>query len=39
MEEQLQYKLIVLGDSNVGKSTLIKRYCDNVFEEQKATKG
>jgi len=33
----LKYKIVVAGSKNVGKSSLIARYCDNVFNEK--TKG
>jgi small GTP-binding protein len=29
----LKYKLVVAGAKDVGKSSLITRYCDNVFNE------
>ncbi len=29
----LKYKIIVAGAKDVGKSSLINRYCDNVFNE------
>ena len=30
----LKYKIILAGAKNVGKSSLIARYCDNVFNEK-----
>jgi GTPase SAR1 family protein len=27
------YKIALVGDSSVGKSSLLKRYCDDHFEE------
>jgi len=30
----LKYKIILAGAKNVGKSSLIARYCDNVFNER-----
>ncbi|MHA2037415.1 MAG: Rab family GTPase [Promethearchaeota archaeon] len=33
----LKYKIVVAGAKDVGKSSLIARYCDNVFSEN--TKG
>ena len=36
----LKFKLVLAGAKNVGKSSLIARYCDNVFnEEMMATIG
>jgi small GTP-binding protein len=36
----LKYKIIMAGDKDVGKSSLIARFCDNVFkEDMKATIG
>ncbi|KEG10315.1 small GTP-binding protein Rab7 [Trypanosoma grayi] len=31
MEEELAYKIIVIGDVGVGKSNVSSRYCDGVF--------
>jgi len=30
----LKYKIVLAGAKNVGKSSLIARYCDNVFNEE-----
>ena len=30
----LKYKIVLAGAKNVGKSSLIARFCDNVFNEQ-----
>ncbi len=36
----LKYKIIIAGAKNVGKSSLIARFCDNLFaEDMKATIG
>ena len=36
----LKYKIIIAGAKNVGKSSLIARFCDNIFkEDMKATIG
>jgi small GTP-binding protein len=36
----LKYKIVVAGDKDVGKSSLISRFCDNIFkEDMKATIG
>lgn len=29
----LKYKIILAGDKNVGKSSLVARFCDNIFNE------
>lgn len=34
MNIMLKYKIVLAGDKNVGKSSLIARYCDNVFNEK-----
>jgi len=40
MYEMLKYKIILAGQQNVGKSSLIARFCDNVFtEKMQATIG
>lgn len=39
-EERIVIKVIVLGCSNVGKTSLMKRYCNNKFShERKVTTG
>ena len=40
MVKLLKYKIIIAGAKRVGKSSLITRFCDNVFkEDMKATIG
>lgn len=34
MHEMLKYKIILAGQENVGKSSLIARFCDNVFSDK-----
>ncbi len=33
----LKYKIIIAGAKNVGKSSLIARFCDNIFKEDMKT--
>ena len=33
------FKVIVVGDSDIGKTCMLKRYFDGCFEEQNATAG
>ena len=40
MHDMLKYKIILAGQENVGKSSLIARFCDNVFTDtMRATIG
>lgn len=33
MSQQYQYKVVLIGDSSVGKSSLLRRFTDDAFEE------
>ena len=33
MSQQFQYKVVLIGDSSVGKSSLLRRFADDSFEE------
>jgi len=37
VEENLIFKIITLGDSGVGKTSIIKRYANNIFEDNNAS--
>jgi len=32
MTQNLQYKVVLIGDSSVGKSSLLRRFTDDSFE-------
>ena len=31
MEEQINFKIVLIGESSVGKTCIIQRYADNIF--------
>jgi Ras-related protein Rab-1A len=33
MTHEYQYKIVLIGDSSVGKSSLLQRFADDSFEE------
>ena len=39
MEEELQFKILLLGESSVGKTCFLLRYCDADFQESISTQG
>ena len=39
-KNELLFKVVIIGDASTGKSSLLRRYCENAFEEQyKCTVG
>lgn len=32
-QNHFQYKIVLIGDSSVGKSSLLRRFADDSFEE------
>ena len=32
-KEEVEYKIVLLGDATVGKSSIAQRFCKDVFEE------
>jgi GTPase SAR1 family protein len=32
MSQNYQYKIVLIGDSSVGKSSLLRRFADDSFE-------
>ena len=40
MKKDLIYKIVLIGDASTGKSSLLRRYCENTFDENyKCTVG
>ena len=39
MEEELQFKILLLGESSVGKTCFLLRYCNADFQESISTQG
>ncbi|EGC32269.1 Rab GTPase [Dictyostelium purpureum] len=37
MEEEKQYKVLLIGDSDVGKTSIVKRFSDDTFDEEVLT--
>eukprot|EP00826_Nyctotherus_ovalis_P021493 TRINITY_DN1694_c0_g4_i1.p1 TRINITY_DN1694_c0_g4~~TRINITY_DN1694_c0_g4_i1.p1 ORF type:complete len:212 (+),score=71.63 TRINITY_DN1694_c0_g4_i1:155-790(+) len=39
-KKELLFKLVIIGDASTGKSSLLRRYCENAFDEEyKCTVG
>ena len=38
-EDQICYKVVMLGDAGVGKTCIVNRYVKGAFSEQDATLG
>lgn len=37
MGDSLQFKVVLLGEGCVGKTSLVLRYCQNVFNDKHVT--
>jgi small GTP-binding protein len=36
-DEEFLFKVLIIGDSAVGKSSILKRFAENVFHSQQAS--
>ena len=32
-DEELKFKVLLLGNSEVGKTSMLRRFCDDTFEQ------